>query len=70
VTRREVEKFLTNWNYGTQMLTEGNVDKKVGLPLGTGAPEGALRGRCRFHTGVGSSILASLSEAGGNDLQK
>jgi hypothetical protein len=41
--------------------------KKWGSSLGPGAPEGTFHIQCRFHTGrVGSSILASLSEAGGN----
>ena len=45
--------------------------KKEGPPLGMGAPEGAFQLLASFsHQRVGSSILASLSEAGGNDLQK
>jgi hypothetical protein len=40
---------------------------KNGLQLGTGSPESTFHIRRRFHTGcVESSILASLSEAGGN----
>src|SRR6267142_6115708 len=46
-------------------------DKKWGPRLGPRAPEGAFRLLASFsHQRVGSSILASLSEAGGNDLQK
>src|ERR1700749_4384179 len=45
-----------------------NWEIKRGPRLGSGAPEGAFRSQRRFHTGcVGSSILASLSEAGGNE---
>ena len=43
--------------------------KKRGPRLGSGAPEGAFQLLASFsHQRVGSSILASLSEAGGNDL--
>ena len=43
----------------------------MGPRLGSGAPEGAFQLLASFsHQRVGSSILASLSEAGGNDLQK
>jgi hypothetical protein len=46
-------------------------EKKRGPRLGSGAPEGAFQLLASFsHQRVGSSILASLSEAGGNDLQK
>ncbi len=38
--------------------------------MGTRAPKDAFRSRLFFHRGVGSSILASLSEAGGNDRHK
>ena len=39
--------------------------------MGSGALEGAFQLLASFsHQRVGSSILASLSEAGGNDLQK
>ena len=42
--------------------------KKRGPRLGSGAPEGAFQLLASFsHQRVGSSILASLSEAGGND---
>ncbi len=42
--------------------------KKLGPPLGTGSPEGAFQMLVSFsHQRVGSSILASLSEAGGNE---
>src|SRR5260370_9037211 len=45
--------------------------KKRGPRLGSGAPEGAFQLLASFsHQRVGSSILASLSEAGGNDLQE
>jgi hypothetical protein len=45
--------------------------KKWGPRLGSGAPEGVFQLRVSFsHRRVGSSILASLSEAGGNELQK
>jgi hypothetical protein len=41
----------------------------MGLQPGTGSPESTFQIRRHFHTGcVGSSILASLSEAGGNGL--
>jgi hypothetical protein len=50
------------------VLESGVGEKKRGPRLGSGAPEGAFRSQRRFHTGcVGSSILASLSEAGGNE---
>ncbi len=43
----------------------------MGPPLGTGSPEGAFQMPMSFsHRRVGSSILASLSEAGGNDPQE
>jgi hypothetical protein len=43
----------------------------MGPPLGIGGPEGAFQLLVSFsHQRVGSSILASLSEAGGYDLQK
>lgn len=43
----------------------------MGLPLGTGSPGRRVPLLASFsHQRVGSSILASLSEAGGNDLQK
>ena len=43
----------------------------MGPPLGTGSPEGAFQMPMSFsHLRVGSSILASLSEAGGNDSQE
>jgi hypothetical protein len=42
----------------------------VGLPLGTGSPGRRVPLASFSHQRVGSSILASLSEAGGNDLQK
>src|SRR5216684_6917572 len=46
-------------------------EKKRGPRLGSGAPEGAFQLLASFsHQRVGSSILASLSEAGGNDLQE
>src|SRR5947209_7084019 len=46
-------------------------EEKRGPRLGSGAPEGAFQLLASFsHQRVGSSILASLSEAGGNDLQK
>ena len=38
--------------------------KRKGPRLGTRAPKDAFRSRLFFHRGVGSSILASLSEAG------
>ncbi len=46
--------------------------KEKGAPAwNRGAPEGAFQLLASFsHQRVGSSILASLSEAGGNDLQK
>jgi hypothetical protein len=45
--------------------------KKVGPPLGIGGPGRRVSMPVSFsHRRVGSSILASLSEAGGNDLQK
>src|SRR5947209_13130997 len=45
--------------------------KKWGSRLGPGAPEGAFQLPVSFsHRRVGSSILASLSEAGGNDPRK
>jgi|ERR1700674_1137605 len=53
------------------MLISRGVDKKVGLPLGIGSPVRRVSMPVSFsHWRVGSSILASLSEAGGNDLQK
>ena len=45
-------------------------EKERGPRLGTRAPKDAFRSRLFFHRGVGSSILASLSEAGGNDLHQ
>ena len=40
----------------------------MGPPLGTRSPEGAFQMPMSFsHRRVGSSILASLSEAGGNE---
>jgi len=43
----------------------------MGPPLGTGSPGRRVSVPVSFsHRRVGSSILASLSEAGGNDLQK
>jgi hypothetical protein len=45
--------------------------KNWGPRLGPGAPEGAFQMPVSFsHRRVGSSILASLSEAGGNDPPK
>ena len=45
--------------------------KKWGPRLGSGAPEGAFQLLASFsRQRVGSSILASLSEAGGNDLPR
>jgi hypothetical protein len=44
--------------------------KKVGFPLGTGNPEKARSiASVVSHRRVGSSNLASLSEAGGNELK-
>jgi hypothetical protein len=41
----------------------------MGLPLGIGSPGRRVSMPVSFsHRRVGSSILASLSEAGGNDL--
>src|SRR5215813_15673949 len=43
----------------------------MGLPLGIGSPERCISFPVSFsHRSVGSSILASLSEAGGNDPRK
>src|SRR5579859_63819 len=45
--------------------------KKMGPPLGIGSPERRVSFPASFsHRSVGSSILASLSEAGGNDPRK
>jgi hypothetical protein len=50
---------------------ESSQAKKWGPRLGPGAPEGAFQLPVSFsHRRVGSSILASLSEAGGNDPRK
>src|SRR5450432_1376550 len=54
-----------------EIIQTSSTTKKVGLPLGTGSPERRVPLSVSFsHRRVGSSILASLSEAGGNDLQK
>src|SRR5947208_1147563 len=55
-----------------RVLDPGAGLQKRGAPrLGSGAPERAFLLLASFsHQRVGSSILASLSEAGGNDLQK
>jgi len=55
---------------GGRLLQETR-SKKWGPRLGPGAPEGAFQLPMSFsHRRVGSSILASLSEAGGNDPRK
>jgi hypothetical protein len=47
------------------------LQRKWGSCLGTRAPEGAFHLPVSFsHRRVGSSILASLSEAGGNEFRK
>ena len=52
-------------------LTGGMARKIWGSRLGSGAPEGASQMPMSFsHRRVGSSILASLSEAGGHELRK
>jgi hypothetical protein len=66
-----VRNLSKSWAHGKQILVEGHVDKKMGLPLGIGSPGRRVSMPVSFsHRRVGSSILASLSEAGGNDLQK
>src|SRR6266566_10022091 len=45
-------------------------EKERGPRLGTRAPKTHSVSRSFFDRGVGSSILASLSEAGGNDRHK
>ena len=53
------------------ILLSAFAQKKWGPRLGPGAPEGASQMPVSFsHRRVGSSILASLSEAGGNDPLK
>src|ERR1700676_3162579 len=50
---------------------DGSPAKKWGPRLGPGAPRRRVPLSVSFsHRRVGSSILASLSEAGGNELQK
>src|SRR5256885_2069783 len=52
-------------------LTKEKNAKKMGPPLGIGSPERCISFPASFsHRSVGSSILASLSEAGGNDPRK
>jgi len=63
--RRNPAQFL-----GFELQKEA-YHKKMGPPLGIGSPERCISFPASFsHRSVGSSILASLSEAGGNDPRK
>jgi len=68
---RDVVNQSRNAAVGKQPLRNYEPHKKVGLPLRTGSPEKARSiASVVFTPARGSSILASLSEAGGNDLRK
>ena len=64
-------RSITGVKRKTYGVSNNQTRKKMGPPLGTGSPERRVSFPASFsHRSVGSSILASLSEAGGNDPRK